>query len=167
LFGGGDEAASAQAPVLVPATNVPTVAPTPIVVERIVYQDEYVTSGPSAPSSSGGGVPASSDDSAPRQSQQPAPPASSEEPQDVGAPEEHEGYVAIGSEFSGTVLAVSGSSFTMAVGSDQVTVHVGEGTEVHDGALVPGVIAKVHTIKQGDGTLLATEVEIVGGEHDD
>jgi len=158
-FFGGGPSTEAQ-----PLAELSTAAPTvtqppaaPVVIEQYVYRDEYIAAPPAANNTSTQ-PPASSpnepgDDDAP-------PPASPAPSQPPAAP--------VTTEFRGPVVALSGSSLTVDDRRGQATVVLSPDTNIRGGVLSLGVIAKVHSRLQSDGTLLATEIEVsAGGAHEE
>ena len=158
IFGGG--ASTEAQPLAELSTAAPTVTqapPAPVVIEQYVYRDEYIAA-PPAPNNISTQPPASSpnepgDDDAPP----PASPAPSQPPAPAAA-----------TEFSGEVIALSGSSMTVSTAGGQTTVYLAPDTAVHGGVLAVGADVRVHSIRRSDGTLLATEIEVsAGGERED
>jgi uncharacterized membrane protein YgcG len=69
-------------------------------------------------------------------------------------------------EFSGNILAVSGSTLTVETSFGTATVVIGPNTEVK-GTLTAGVAVKVHANVQADGSYLAREIEAAGDGGED
>jgi hypothetical protein len=168
LFGGGDDGAGASPQVAAQPLNlpaVPTASPTPIIIEQIVYRDEYIAGqsssgdGADAPTSPPPASPPAT--SAPGDTDQPPPPAADEGDDDAPPPALSPGQTL---EFSGTITAVDADSMTVATSSGAVTVALLSQTEVHGGTPQPGLGVSVHARVLSDGTTAATEVEVHGGE---
>jgi hypothetical protein len=176
LFGssGSDGApeAAAEAPV-VPPTALPTVAPTatPIVIQQVVYRDEYV---PGSSSSSGG------DGSSSRQSRAPPPAATSSggggattAPTSPPAPPANtpadDGFHSQSAEFEGQIVSASGNQFVVSGEHGDYSMTVTAQTRVHGGALVAGAFVSVHARSIPGDVWVANEIEVHGGggEHEE
>jgi hypothetical protein len=172
MFGSGGDSEAEEAPLVVAPTFTPppptATPPTPIIIERYVYQDEYVTGGgdggsgaSSGGGSSGGAISQPSGGSAP-----PAAPPSTSTPSGAAPPDDDGGAPqaqTARTEFRGVVVALTASTLTVNDRSGQVTVALAPETQVHGGTLAVGVTAQVHA-RNSSGTLVATEIEVSGGE---
>jgi hypothetical protein len=161
FFGGGgaDEAAAQMEPTPEPTQPPAAAAPSqPEVIEQYVYRDVYVSGQDSGTDSGGTSAPLPPRDSAPvPQTKPPAPtPTPAPQPTSQPAPESV--------EFVGDVTSVSGSAFTVDSHSGQFTVNLAPGASVHGGELEVGATVKVHGNQSADGSVLATEVEVTGGD---
>jgi len=180
LFGAGDSSGGEAQAVAVVATDVPPPAPTdvpqptPIIIEQYVYRDEYVQDLPAAQAPSGGTTSARTLSSA-----QPAPttgaaapaPTAPAAPTPEGSAPPGSGSdqtsARVPSEFSGDVIALSGSEMTVLALGGQYRVALSAQTSVHGGRLSVGVSVQVHAQTLSDGSAVATEVEVASGESDD
>ncbi|MEX1253760.1 MAG: DUF5666 domain-containing protein [Dehalococcoidia bacterium] len=176
LFGSssddGAPQAAAEAPVP-PPTLPPTAAPTPtpIVIERVVYRDEYL---PGQSSNDDGGAssssrhtnappPAATAGSGAPPSQPPATPASADNtPTAVD-----DGFHSQQAEFEGSIVSASENHFIVVGEHGEFPMTVTADTEVHGGALVVGAVVSVHAQSIPGGVWLANEIEVHGGDHED
>ena len=174
FFGGGASTEAQPLAVLPSATAPVPASPTPIVIEQYVYRDQYYSSSAGSAAPAGGSnsqtspanntaaPPPAAAPNDPGDDEDDAPPPPSQPPAPAAPP------AASATEFSGEVIALSGSSMTVATGGGQTTVYLVSDTSVHGGTLAVGADVRVHSIRRSDGTLLATEIEVAtaGGEHE-
>ena len=171
LFGssssdGGAPQVAAEAPLtptLPPPTAAPT--PTPIVIERIVYRDEYLPpdSGVRGSGDTGNGsrVSPGQGDSAPSAT---APATDAGAPTPAGKTnEDPQAKDLFDSEFievQGEVVAASQYSVTVDDGQGELVFTITPDTRLRGGALASGVEVSLHAQSIPGGVWIANEIEV-------
>jgi hypothetical protein len=154
------------APTLPPPTAVST--PTPIVIERIVYRDEYLPPDSGVRGSSEAGnrsqVSPGQGDSAPSATA-PSTNASPVTPEGkiTQEPQEEDLFDSEFIEVKGQVVSASEYSVTVDDGQGELVFTITPDTLVHGGALAPGADVSVHAQSIPGAVWIANEIEVYDG----